>query len=585
MADSVDKAFESLGILRRCLCRIHRFGPGTPGKAMRKDMGECIQMGHWSLILSGVVEKTSIKPEHLHTVCRIGRPDVVEALVTQYDQNPYARLAGGWSALHTAVTHNQTETVQTLMNLGVTDVPTDDGVLAFGIRPDFDDPEDDATKMRKMRQLLTLGETEEAAKRKLVTFDYQLSPMSSYRNGLWRRNWSNLDITAYEALMHLIHFYQRSQRRTGNDLVSLQLLCDTICSVMDQIGASEVWSMMKNGHTIWKTAVQANCRTLCHLLAEKLGGFQEVVASFEIIFSNSLRWACKHNRVDMVRFLLEHGVNPTWQKNARLTPALFTACAAEDLECIRLLLEHGANPNEDNETIASELLRQACYVGNPEIVQLLLEHGAYVSGSSYERQRAYQTPLHIACMWGNVASTRLLLDHGAVVDALDRTNETPLFYACRLSDPTCARLLLSKGADTTVFNHPNRWTPMHVACKKGLTRTISLLLDHGAEVDTTDVNGDVPLIFACEIKNSECAQTLLERGANADATNLFGETPLRKAYEAKDMECVRLLLAHGAEREKQTLYNEARENGNNEFARLIESTELDEPSAKRARNV
>jgi ankyrin repeat protein len=155
----------------------------------------------------------------------------------------------------------------------------------------------------------------------------------------------------------------------------------------------------------------------------------------------------------------------------------------------------------------------------------------------------------------------------------------PLYYAAKFGFRDLAEHLIAEHPD-----HINLWagfddTPMHAAARAGHINILSLLLDHGADVDVRDENGETPLlraswagkreagwylinrgadinaagkrnitpVFVAFRGHVESARMLLERGAVIDIRNIFGETPLHQSIRWGRIKLVRLFLEHGAD--------------------------------------
>jgi ankyrin repeat protein len=73
---------------------------------------------------------------------------------------------------------------------------------------------------------------------------------------------------------------------------------------------------------------------------------------------------------------------------------------------------------------------------------------------------------------------------------------------------------LAQGGDP---NLRNGWTLLMVAAHFGNTPILTLLLDHGAQIDAEGgTEGLTPLAMAASQGKRKCVTILLERGANAD---------------------------------------------------------------------
>lgn len=161
--------------------------------------------------------------------------------------------------------------------------------------------------------------------------------------------------------------------------------------------------------------------------------------------------------------------------------------------------------------------------------------------------------------------------------AQDKGGQPALYWAAAEGHAPLAKLLLGKGAaidarDTrTVFE-----SALHCAAKCGQDEVLTLLLEHGAEVDCLDAYGATPLFWAAK---NECASTvlvLLRKGADGAVRNLAGETMVHYAAYSGFEEVVRLLLEEGGvdvdirDRETdETPLHHAVQSGSGDVVRLL----------------
>lgn len=89
-----------------------------------------------------------------------------------------------------------------------------------------------------------------------------------------------------------------------------------------------------------------------------------------------LHWNCAHGNLDIVQFLLEHGLMP--QLNLRNGLALRLAATKNKTDIVKYLIAKGANINIYND----ETLKRYVERGDLEMVKFLLERGANVTEES-----------------------------------------------------------------------------------------------------------------------------------------------------------------------------------------------------------
>jgi N-acyl-D-amino-acid deacylase len=146
---------------------------------------------------------------------------------------------------------------------------------------------------------------------------------------------------------------------------------------------------------------------------------------------------------------------------------------------------------------------------------------------------------------GDRAAVVQWLGTGASPDLRDKHGNTPLIDAAHLGDRATVQWLLNAGADPNATNAAGV-APLHRAATD--PEKVSLLLAHGARVNTPTAFGNTPLLLAARApKAFESVRLLIEKGADVHATNLFGSTALMAAAAAGQLETVKLLIERGAD--------------------------------------
>jgi ankyrin repeat protein len=144
-----------------------------------------------------------------------------------------------------------------------------------------------------------------------------------------------------------------------------------------------------------------------------------------------------------------------------------------------------------------------------------------------------------------------------------------LLDAVLLNDPTAVRNLVREGADSNIRRElPNaphspgevfQWVMrsherllyrnpavLSEAAEYGDLQVVEALLDGGALIDSTDIDGNTALIYAVIGGRIDIVRVLLERGARITARDRYGKTAMKMAEENSRTDIVQILKGAGA---------------------------------------
>jgi ankyrin repeat protein len=347
------------------------------------------------------------------------------------------------------------------------------------------------------------------------------------------------------------------------------------------------------GETILMTAARTG---QVDVLTELLAHGADVHATESSQEQTALMWAAHENQADVVRALIDYGADPDAHSRVLIPPewkwattgmvstllprggwtALMYAARQNAMEAARALADAGADLDQVDPDGSTALLL-AIINAHFDLANLLLERGAdpniadetgttalfaAVDMHTLRPMIARPSP-KLAGRMDAAALAKALLAHGAHPNArltragLGRLHEsadpalgegsTPLMRAARSNDIGLMRLLLASGADPTLTQrdftnalmleaaggaqaseYPMELPVTEVGAFEGLT----LLLDHGVDVDAFNVNGQTALHMAAARGADGIVRLLAERGAKLNAMNKQGHTPLEVALGA-----------------------------------------------------
>ncbi len=127
-----------------------------------------------------------------------------------------------------------------------------------------------------------------------------------------------------------------------------------------------------------------------------------------------------------------------------------------------------------------------------------------------------------------------------------RFAERPFFAEVDQLSPAQFRDFLHSHPGYIYLRNSRGVTVLQHAVERGLPAHVEALLEAGAAVDETDIDGESPLHLAVKNRNPDIVRLLLAHRAPIDCKNRNGETPLDCAINACAPEILRLLLQAGA---------------------------------------
>ena len=214
-------------------------------------------------------------------------------------------------------------------------------------------------------------------------------------------------------------------------------------------------------------------------------------------------------------------------------------------ESVRILLDNGAEVDAEDE-LDGFSIQVASQFNHWEVVKVLLENGADVNAAG----RKKYTPLIMASSWGKEHIVRLLLKHGADVNARVHTGE-----AAASGHPKISKLVLDHG--TEIYDIRRGYSSaleaasaafhgLQGASARGHSKIESLQLASEAEVYVVSIGYGSALEAASAVGHRAVAKILLDHGANVNTTGGGYGSPLQAAAAGGYYRLVELLLAQGA---------------------------------------
>eukprot|EP00752_Nemacystus_decipiens_P008066 g7210.t1 len=217
---------------------------------------------------------------------------------------------------------------------------------------------------------------------------------------------------------------------------------------------------------------------------------------------------------DVVSGLLQAGSQPDvkvvscWSKRS----ALYTSIVLGHVATARRLALAGADVDFVDPVGRSAVLHEAVRGEHSQLVKELLMAGA----SMDVRDECAWTPLHMAAANGLAGIAFDLVPKGADKDARDERGVTPLMLTAQHGHLSAAKTLLASGASFRFQGWDDPHSALEWAAMGGHVGVLQAFLDHGADVNSRNHDGDTPLDLATKSNQAGAVAALIDAGADVD---------------------------------------------------------------------
>lgn len=276
-----------------------------------------------------------------------------------------------------------------------------------------------------------------------------------------------------------------------------------------------------NISTLFQAAANGNRKVFEALIKSGVN-----LEAIDVNGDNILHVAASHGKTEVVE-LLTHNKNLLEAKGSSLgcTPLLFAAGHGHRATC-ETLVKAGADIKATNSS-GYNILHYAATHNRSEILKLFV--GDSILRESKEKNSGY-TPLLVAAKMGQTLCCEIIVKAGANVHATDNNGYNVLHLAAQNGTSELVKMfvndkaLLEAKSNAATVNA----TPLMIAAANGHKAICELLINSGAKVETTNIQGHNSLHIAASLAKLEVVQLLAQnnllresKSENEQATPIY----------------------------------------------------------------
>lgn len=306
-----------------------------------------------------------------------------------------------------------------------------------------------------------------------------------------------------------------------------------------------------------------------------------------------LHYAVKSNSLNVINAMVDHKNDPESTefpdfnlKNSSGSSPLSMALALGMKDVVPILIKGGADVNARNGQDLT-LLHQAILKEDSETAAFLLNQGADMNAVTGEQETPLQLAIH--CRLPSVVDA--LCTRGVSFSAPNEKGDCPLWSALETGQEEVASVLVRHGVDTDCWGPgpegclqtllhrsidenkeliavfliksgcdldsprqpgpdgqggdeaKDKASPLHLCCQWGLTKVLQTLIDHGANVNSIDVEQKTPLHYAIENQHDEIIGILLfHPNIELKTRDKSGNTPFASALTVRNHKAAQSIL-------------------------------------------
>jgi ankyrin repeat protein len=243
--------------------------------------------------------------------------------------------------------------------------------------------------------------------------------------------------------------------------------------------------------------------------------------------------ACIGGHVDIVKLLIPEVVDIDIGDEQGRSATHYCALNGE-VECLELLCENGSDVCIEDKLNRTGI-HFAAMKNHSAIIQCLMDRGAELEAVDLDGK----SPAHYAARYGSIDCLNLLLRSAIDIKQSDKDGILASHEAAYHDKLACLKVILKKGqVDIAAVDKKGR-NILHKAAQGNAMSCLHWILNTGKlKPDTTDDSYNTALHYSAADGHPSAFHCLLQHGANLNHMNYDGETPLDVAKKSGKLQTI-----------------------------------------------
>lgn len=262
-----------------------------------------------------------------------------------------------------------------------------------------------------------------------------------------------------------------------------------------------------------------------------------------------LHWAAMAGQVEVMKYLVDHGINKPVTDDHGYTELAFAATTGQqDTKVYDFLLANGSKLTESNHHGANPLLLLIPHLNSFELVDYFVEKGIPLDTKDDDGNGVF----YYVAQRGNIEMMDKLIAKGVDYKGVNKIGGNAMIAAAQggrrnANSLEVFKYLDKKGIKANIITDEGLTPILALAGSVKDLEILEFFMDKGVKINHTDKDGNNALINAAGRNDLSVIKFIADKTKSVNTSNKDGETALTRAVASNSLEVVSYFIEKGAD--------------------------------------